>query len=132
LKQQELLVLQLQQQYQNDLGLLHYLCGVVDTTYVKLKKPDVSLKTIRQSDKSIFVRQFEVDSLKLLNQNKLIDNRYKPSLNLLGDAGYLSSFYSQGYRNFGFSLGLGLSIPIYDGNQRDLLHQKIKLLWLLL
>lgn len=124
LKQQELLVLQLQQQYQNDLGLLHYLCGVVDTTYVKLKKPDVSLKTIRQSDKSIFVRQFEVDSLKLLNQNKLIDNRYKPSLNLLGDAGYLSSFYSQGYRNFGFSLGLGLSIPIYDGNQRDLLHQK--------
>lgn len=124
LKQQELLVLQLQQQYQNDLGLLNYICGITDTTFVNLKKPDISLKTIPQYDKNIFIQQFEVDSLKILNQDKLIDNRYKPTLNLLSDAGYLSSFYSQGYRNFGFSLGLGLSIPIYDGNQRDLLHQK--------
>ena len=124
LKQQELLVLQLKQQYQNDLGLLNYLCGITDTTYVDLKKPDIILKNNASSNKSLFLQQFEVDSLKILNQNKLIDNRYKPALNLLSDAGYLSSFYTQGYKNFGFSVGLGLSIPIYDGNQRDLSHQK--------
>jgi outer membrane protein TolC len=117
-------VLQLKQQYQNDLGLLNYISGITDTTYVKLKRPEFSLIDNSSKNKSIFLKQFEVDSLKILNQNKLIDTRYKPTLNLLSDVGYLSSFYSEGYKNFGFSVGLGLSIPIYDGNQRDLLHQK--------
>jgi outer membrane protein TolC len=124
LKQQELQVLQLKQQYQNDLGILNYLSGETDTTFVNLAKPDIGLKTISSPEKTIFFKQFEVDSLKIVNQSKLIDNGYKPTLALLGDAGYLSSFAYQPYKNFGFSVGLGLSIPIYDGNQRSLLHQK--------
>lgn len=123
-KQQELQVLQLKQQYQNDLGILNYLSGETDTTFVNLTKPDLGLKTISSPEKSIFVKQFEVDSLKIVNQDKLIDNAYKPTLSLLGDAGYLSSFAYQPYKNFGFSVGLGMSIPIYDGNQRSLQHQK--------
>jgi outer membrane protein TolC len=123
-KQQELQVLLLKQQYQNDLSLLNYLSGETDTTFVKLKKPDVVLKSIQKEDKIVFLKQFEVDSLKIKNQNKLIDNNYKPSLSLLADAGYLSSFTYQGYKNVGLSVGLGLSIPIYDGNQKSLQHQK--------
>lgn len=124
LKQQELQVLQLKQQYQNDLGLLNYLSGETDTTFVNLIKPDINLKSISNPEKTIFFKQFEVDSLKIMNENKLIDNAYKPTLALLGDAGYLSSFAYQPYKNFGFSIGLGMSIPIYDGNQRSLQHQK--------
>ena len=124
IKQQELQVLQLKQQYQNDLGLLNYLSGEIDTTFVKLKKPDIDLKTIQSNIKSLFVKQFEVDSLKIINQNKLIDNAYKPSLSLLGDAGYFSSLTYQAYKNIGVSIGLGLSIPIYDGNKKSLQHQK--------
>ena len=116
--------MQLKQQCQNDLGLLNYLSGETDTTFVHLKKPEIVLKSIRNEDKIIFLKQFEIDSLKIKNQNKLIDNTYKPSLSLLGDAGYNSSFTYQAYKNFGFSVGLGLSIPIYDGNQRSLQHQK--------
>ncbi|RTZ03619.1 TolC family protein [Flavobacterium bomense] len=123
-KQQDLVLLQLKQQYQNDLALLNYLSGETDTTFVYLKKPEIILKSIQPSDKIVFLKQFEVDSLKLQNQNKFIDYNYKPSLSLLGDAGYNSSFAYQAYKNFGFNLGLGLSIPIYDGNQRVLLHQK--------
>jgi outer membrane protein TolC len=123
-KQQELILLQLKQQYQNDLALLNYLSGDTDTTFVQLKIPDISLRNSKNDDKTTFVKQFEVDSLKLQNQNKLIDNLYKPSLSLLGDAGYNSSFAYQAYKNFGFSVGLGLSIPIYDGNQKKLQHQK--------
>ena len=123
-KQQELLILQLHQQYQNDLALLNYLSGETDTTFVALKKPDLSIKNSLPDSGLVFFKQFEVDSLKIKNQNELIDNAYKPSLALLSDAGYLSSFASQGYKNFGFSVGLGLSIPIYDGKQRMLLHQK--------
>jgi len=123
-KQQELQVLQFKQQYQNDLALLNYLSGETDTTFVNLKKPDISLKAIESNNKTVFAKQFEVDSLKIINQNKLIDNAYKPSLALLGDAGYMSTFTYQAHKNFGVSIGLGLSIPIYDGNQRMLQHQK--------
>ena len=45
---------------------------------------------------------------------------------MLGDAGYWSSFVYTPYKNLGFSFGLGLSVPIYDGNQRTLQHQKNK------
>ena len=124
IKQQELQVLQLKQQYQNDLGLLNYLSGEVDTTFVKLRKPDITLKTIQSDTKSVFAKQFEVDSLKIINQNKLIDNAYKPSLSLIGDAGYLSSLTYEAHKNFGLSVGLGLSVPIYDGNKKSLQHQK--------
>lgn len=124
IKQHELQVLQLKQQYQNDLGLLNYLSGETDTAFVNLKKPDINLKTTLGYEKNIFLKQFEVDSLKIKNQDKLIDNAYKPSLSLLGDAGYLSSFTNQAYKNLGFSVGLGLSVPIYDGNQKTLQHQK--------
>lgn len=123
-KQQELVLLQLKQQYQNDLALLNYLTGETDTTSVNLKKPEITIRTIQNSDKIVFLKRFEVDSLKLENQNKLIDNGYKPAISLLGDAGYLSSFAYLPYKNFGFSVGFGVSVPIYDGNQRSLQHQK--------
>ncbi|RKR04984.1 outer membrane protein TolC [Flavobacterium sp. 90] len=123
IKQQELTALQLKQQYQNDLALLNYLTGEKDTAEIKLKSPDLTIKP-DQEQSNIFLKQFETDSLKIKNADKLIDNNYKPSLSVLGDAGYNSSFIYQGYKNFGFSVGLGLSIPIYDGNQRSLQHHK--------
>lgn len=123
-KQQELVLLQLKQQCQDDLAVLNYLAGETDTTFVHLKRPDIVLQNSIKEGKSIFLKQFEVDSLKLDNQNKLIDNAYRPSLSLLADAGYSSTFAYQAYKNLGFSIGLGMSIPIYDGNQKALQHQK--------
>ncbi|KAF2329061.1 TolC family protein [Flavobacterium daemonense] len=123
IKQQELTALRLRQQYQNDLALLNYLAGEKDTTFVKLKNPDLTIKSDEQQN-NLFLKQFEIDSLKIKNSDKLIDNNYKPSISLLGDAGYNSSFISQAYKNVGFSVGAGLSIPIYDGKQRNLQHQK--------
>ena len=69
LKQQEFQVLQLRQQYQNNLSLLNYLSGETDTAFVKLKKPEIVLKSIQKEDKIVFLKQFEVDSLKIKNQN---------------------------------------------------------------
>lgn len=123
IKQQELKALQLKQQYQNDLALLNYLTGERDTTLVKLKTPDLTIKSDTEQG-NIFLKQYETDSLKIKNADKLIDNNYKPSISLLGDAGYNSSFIYQGYKNFGFSVGVGVNVPIYDGNQRSLQHQK--------
>jgi outer membrane protein TolC len=122
-KQQELATLQLKQQYQNDLALLNYLSGETDTSLVNLQFPVITINTLEDKGE-VFFQQFKTDSLKVQNANTLIDNNYKPSLSLLGDAGYNSSFAYQAYKNFGVGVGLGLSIPIYDGNQRDLQHQK--------
>lgn len=123
IKQQELKALQLKQQYENDLALLNYLTGEKDTTLVQLKVPDLIIKSDKEQG-NLFLKQFETDSLKIKNADKLIDNNYKPSIALLGDAGYNSSFIYQGYKNFGFSVGVGVNVPIYDGNQRSLQHQK--------
>lgn len=123
-KQQEFLVLQLQQQYQNDVSILNYLSGEIDDNLTTLKKPEISLQSIQKAEKNIFIKQFEIDSLKIQAQNKIIDAAYKPQFSLLADAGYLSSIAITPYKNFGFSVGAGLTIPLYDGGQRTLNHQK--------
>ncbi|RZJ24909.1 MAG: TolC family protein, partial [Flavobacterium sp.] len=122
LKQLQLTILQLKQQYLNDLSMLNYLSGEVDNGAVSLKAPEVSVKA--EKSKNVFLRQFETDSLKLRNSNAILNNTYKPSLSLLADAGYSSSFVYQAYKNFGTSAGIALTIPIYDGNQKSLQRQK--------
>jgi outer membrane protein TolC len=69
---------------------------------------------------SIYNQQFEIDSLSIQNQKENIANNYKPSVLLFADAGYNSTLIGQSYKNFGNSVGFNLSIPIYDGNQRQL------------
>ena len=122
-KQQSIATLQLKQQYQNDLAMLNYLSGDTDTTLVSLPKPNITIKSIVDGQQ-IFIHQFAADSLKILSDNKLINNNYKPSLSLLADAGYNSTFVHDAYKNFGFSVGMGMTIPIYDGHQRNLQLQK--------
>jgi outer membrane protein TolC len=52
---------------------------------------------------------------------------YKPKLNVFADAGYISSLPKQAYKNFGWSIGLNLSIPIYDGGLKKLSTHQINL-----
>lgn len=122
-KQQEFISLQLYHQYQNDLALLDYLSGETSSDTSHLKLPEITSLEANNGER-MFLRQYENDSLKIKNSNKLIDNNYKPSLSVLADAGYNSSFAYQGYKNFGASFGVGMTIPIYDGGQRNLQYQK--------
>ena len=39
--------------------------------------------------------------------------------------GYMSSFTYQGYKNFGTSVGLDLTVPIYDGKQKKMQYRKL-------
>jgi outer membrane protein TolC len=65
--------------------------------------------------------------LSIQNQKENIANNYKPSVLLFADAGYNSTLIGQSYKNFGNSVGFNLSIPIYDGNQRQLQTTKNEL-----
>ena len=55
----------------------------------------------------------------------LIDLNYRPKINAYGDAGYNSSLTFQPYKNWGASVGVNLTIPIYDGRQKKLQYTKI-------
>jgi len=128
LKQEELQIKQLQIQYKNDFAMLNYVCGIFDTSASVLDAPDVSLQHLPDPSASSFFLRYTTDSLKLENEIKMINYNYNPKLNGFANAGFSSSFLYQAYKNFGFSVGLNLNVPIYDGHQKNLLQQKVRLL----
>jgi outer membrane protein TolC len=46
-------------------------------------------------------------------------------VSLYADAGYLSSFEIDPYKNFGTNVGINFTIPIYDGRQRRLQYTRL-------
>jgi outer membrane protein TolC len=127
LKQEGLLLIQLDIQYRNDHGTLNYLCGIADTSATLLEEPGVTLQTLPEIDHSVFFRQFHLDSLKLRNSRSLIDFNYRPKANIYADGGWSSSLMYEPYKNFGVSFGFSVTMPIYDGHQRKMQYSKLEI-----
>jgi outer membrane protein TolC len=125
IRQQEILSEKYGIQLRTDLETLNYLCGIYDTTLHKLSPPDLKVETYPGISNSLFYRQFVIDSLKLVNDNKRIDFDYQPKLSIFADGGYLSSLAITPWKNFGLSAGINISVPIYDGKQRQMQHDQI-------
>ena len=124
-QQQDLALRQLDIQYHTDYANLNYLAGIVDTSVVALEEPVFYVTSPAGPDHSIFFQKYTIDSLLLSHNRTLLDYSYKPKLNVYANAGYMSSFTYQGYKNFGTSIGLDLVIPIYDGKQKKMLYRKL-------
>ena len=124
-EQQLLNTSQLRIQYNSDYSALNYLAGNIDTSITLLTDPQLSSASIGDFTASIFYNQFATDSLKLTNDRALVDINYRPKINLFADAGYNSSLSYKGYKNFGTSAGVNVTIPIYDGKQKKLQYSKI-------
>ena len=60
------------------------------------------------------------------NEKIAIDIRYKPKVNWFADAGFLTSNPWNFYKHFGYSAGVSLNMPIYDGKQRGIEKQKLE------
>ncbi len=112
-------------QARNDFYVLNYLCGIADTTYYSLSPPTISIAKNYSVTQSLLFQQFVFDSLRIKNSFDKIQYLYKPRLSVMGDAGYNSSLAVHPEKNFGASLGLNLSVPIYNGRQRNFQEQKI-------
>jgi outer membrane protein TolC len=128
LQQQELARSQLMVQYKNDYATLNYLSGITDTSTAPLTEPDISVVGNFIYDSSAFFLKYKIDSLQLLNQRSIIDVGYRPKVSLFADAGYQSTFILTPYKNFGTNFGINLTIPIYDGHQKQLQYSKINIL----
>lgn len=126
LKQQQLLIDQQTADYKNNIALLNYVCGIVDTAYVGLKNPNIALLLPPSFENTLQYERFRIDSLKLKNSDDQIDYAYHPKLEIFTDAGFNSTLTYQAYKNFGASVGLSLIMPLYDGGQRQKQHNKIR------
>lgn len=126
-QQQLLNASQLQITYNLDYTTLNYLAGVVDTAIVPLEDPHLNSAALGDFTNSVFYKQFVLDSLKLINDRALIDLTYRPKVDVFADAGYNSSFNYKPYKNFGTSVGINVTIPIYDGKQKKLQYSKINI-----
>jgi len=125
MKQQDLLVERLRYQYQCSLNALRYLCGIEDTSYTELSVPELILSASPSVRNTVFYEKFMIDSSFIQNEHNRIDITYHPKVSLFADAGYLSSFISPSPKHAGAGIGINLSIPIYDGNSRELEHKKL-------
>ena len=128
LQQQQLTRSQLLVQYKNDYATLNYLAGIIDTTTTTLAPPDISVVKDFIYDSSAFFLKYKVDSLRLINQRSVIDAGYRPKVSLFADAGYQTTFTITPYKNFGTNFGVNVTIPIYDGHQKQLQYTKLTIL----
>jgi outer membrane protein TolC len=122
---QEILVSQLASQYAGDMRQLNQLCGLKDSELYDIALPELQIKGSPDIYTSPLFLQYKIDSLRIENEKTAVDVKYLMKMNWFADAGFLSSTPWDFYRHFGYSAGVSLSIPIYDGHQRT--HEKQKL-----
>jgi hypothetical protein len=123
---QEIIVNQSHNQYRKDLSLLNRLCGINDTILYGLTEPQLTVAGTPNISNSPSFLQYKIDSLRISNEKSAIDIRYKAKVNWFADAGFLTSNPWNFYKHFGYSAGLGMTIPVYDGKQRSIEKQKLE------
>ncbi|MEO6883696.1 MAG: TolC family protein [Bacteroidia bacterium] len=127
MQSEQINALQLQEDYKKAVSELNLLCGINDTSSVSMEAPLVKRNLTSNSFSAPFFMQFTIDSLKITNAQNLISLHYKPKLSWFADAGINSASYDMIYQHVGTSFGLNFSMPIYDGKQRQLEEQKLKI-----
>jgi outer membrane protein TolC len=118
---------QAQSQFLTDVSLLKQICGIADTAQLIPQMPKIETTQNVSIEKSPLFLQYAIDSLKLINEQQSINLRYRPKINWFADAGLMTSTPTTFYHNFGYSVGLNMSFPIFDGHQRKLEYQKISI-----
>ena len=115
--------------YRRELGTLRALCGVADTALTSLEAPARPAHRPLAGLLAPAQRQYTLDSLRLGLERRAVDATYRPRLSAVLDAGLQSS--APGLlalrRSVGLSGGLALSVPIFDGHQRQLQYQQLAL-----
>ena len=126
---QEVTVEQNRLAYRRELGTLRALAGVADTALITIEAPTPPTHRPLAGLLAPAQRQYTLDSLRLLLDRRAVDANYRPKLSAVFDGGLQSSSYlpvALG-RSLGLGGGLQLTLPIFDGHQRQLQYQRIEL-----
>lgn len=133
-KQTDLMILQIETEnykleyqnynadYLNTLADLNLVCGINDTLPTSIEDTGFILKpdTVRYSQ---FLKRYELDSLNIAANSLLFEQKYKPRVSLFATAG-LNAIYLPSFNRFGFSTGINFTWNIFDGNQKQIQHNK--------
>jgi len=113
---------QLHINYLNALNEINKACAINDTAIVKMETPKIDIMAT-PSDLH-YLNKFHVDSLNILAHDNVFNSAYKPQVNLMTNAGLNAVEAKYIPHDFGFSVGLNLTIPIYDGHLKQLNAQQ--------
>ena len=125
LQGQELESRELKLNLQKQISDLYILCGIKDTSGFSPIKPQLDKTRVILNGFPMFQR-FLIDSLRIANENMLLDRNYKPVISWVSDAGLINNDPIVIYQNFGLSIGLNFNLPVYDGHQLKLNRMKLK------
>jgi hypothetical protein len=108
--------------YKSGLIQLNSLCGIQDSSTVDLETTNL-IKTSKNSE-SNFTSKYSIDSMLIINQQDLFENKYKPQVSVFMNTGLNAVDLEYMERKFGLSAGINLSLPLFDGNQKDITRQQ--------
>ena len=121
-KSQQINLDQTWQNYKNGIFQLYSICGIVDTEAVLIDS--VSLSKSNISGQSNFLTQYSLDSLNTIAQQNIFESKYSPQVKLFFNTGLNAVEIDNIQRRFGLSAGINLSMPILDGDQRNITEQQ--------
>ena len=114
-------------QYRKEYWNLKLICGIADTAFCDLQLPTISDTLTPKTEHSIYFRKFMIDSLQISNEKRLTDRRYQPAFSWFADGGLVNNEPRYLYQNFGLSVGMSMTLPVFDGNQRKINYDKIRM-----
>lgn len=106
---------------------LNTLCGIKDSSVVSLSAEALSFQT-ENAGTSGFTEQYRLDSLALIQGQRVFNLRYKPQLSLYGSGGLNTAYAPDSYRRLGWQAGLRFTQVIFDGHQRQMNDRRVLML----
>lgn len=117
----------LRQSYWNHLLDMNLLCGIIDTTNVKLEP--VHLQQNITNIGSQFLHSYMLDSISIKSDYDIYSIQYKPQVNLFVDGGMrTTSTFTNFANHFGTSAGVTFSWLINDGGQKKRKYHQMQYL----
>jgi Outer membrane efflux protein len=112
--------------FSDALMTLNNICGILDTSLYDLASPEIKLNL--KNTPFSFIEKYKLDSLSIVADQDIFNLKYKPQLDAFGNSGINTASAVKIPHSVGFSAGIHLSIPLYDGEQRKIINQQNKLL----
>ncbi|WP_437397659.1 TolC family protein [Flagellimonas lutimaris] len=103
--------------YSNLYAQLYNMAGVPLQVMDSLSEPVIRTETLK--DSLLFERRYVNDSLQVMAAQEVFENQYRPQVSLYGNTGLNAVDLNNLQRRVGVSAGLKLTIPIYDGHQKN-------------
>ncbi len=125
LSNQEINTEQLMNNIQSNYSELNTFCGIENFNVKNLDQ--IKLEKTAENKSSHFTAMFKNDSLTILNQQELFEIKYEPQVNVFVNTGLNAIELDNIERKFGVSAGINFSLPLYDGDQKNLKAQQTKI-----